>query len=53
MNKIYAYLWFAFILLGIIYGLYRVVLDYNQRMIEYNTHACAVYGKQPDCKTPL
>lgn len=20
---------------------------------EYNAHMCAVYGKQPDCKTPL
>ncbi len=27
--------------------------DYELRMIEYNAHVCAVYGKMPDCKTPL
>ena len=27
--------------------------NYQGRMDEYNRHVCAVYGKEPDCRTPL
>ena len=27
--------------------------DYQERIAEYNAHVCSVYGKMPDCKTPL
>lgn len=29
------------------------VTDYPRREAELNRYNCAVYGKEPDCKTPL
>jgi hypothetical protein len=39
-------------LLVILAGLY-LWQDYQDRMIEVNAYHCAVYGKMPDCQTPL
>lgn len=41
----------------IVYLIYTIALatwlDFRDRITEYNTHVCAVYGKMPDCKTEL
>jgi hypothetical protein len=40
------------VLLGL-WLVWILIADYQVRMIEYNAHVCSVYGKQPDCKTPI
>lgn len=35
------------------YLLFHLLVIGAKNNDEYNAHVCAVYGKQPDCKTPL
>lgn len=44
---------YTIIILGLLKLAIVIVKDYQVRMVEYNAHVCSVYGKQPDCKTPL
>jgi len=40
----------GFILLALLIIIFS---GYPKRLDDYNAHACAVYGKQADCVTPL
>jgi hypothetical protein len=30
-----------------------ISMDYRERIEQHNAYVCGVYGKQPDCVTPL
>lgn len=48
--KTLIYLLTGFVVSFTLVYLVKTGIDNNR---DYNAHVCAVYGKQPDCKTPL